>query len=232
MYTSKRDVLFVGIETAVYERLTEGLSLADFRTDYISTLAGALELMALLPYDALLVGYPPAGMPFERFVDAVRKEDSSCRRAALVLLARSDAILEAEMHAGRGANRVVPEDVPASLLQEILPGLVNPAPRHPLRALTRLEVPSELGPNRLLCQTVNVSSTGMLVRLDEDFPVGMQVSFELLVPGDAKPIRGRAEVVRHTVPRREMFGGLALRFCSFRGRDADRFAEQLTTLAS
>ncbi len=230
--TSKRDVLFVGFDSAAYERFTQGLSLAYFRTDYISTAPGALELTALLPYDALVVTYPPPGMLMERFLDAIRKEDSTCKHAALVLLAPEALEKEAEAFVGLGVNRVLPTTALPDMLQQVLPALIDVAPRVSLRALTRLEVPSELGQSRVLCQTVNVSASGMLIRIDEDFPPGTVVDFELNFPGDANPIRGRAEVVRQTMTRKEHLRGVAVRFRGFRGEDGRRFASQLARVAS
>jgi hypothetical protein len=87
MVTIKRDLLFIGVEAATFDRYRESLSLAEFRADFISTVSGALELMVLLPYDALIVAYPTPDLPLERFLDAVRRENSSCRHAAVVLLA-------------------------------------------------------------------------------------------------------------------------------------------------
>jgi hypothetical protein len=232
MVTTKRDVLFIGVEAGIFDRYRESLSLAEFRADFISTASGALELMALLPYDALIVACPTPDLPLERFLDAVRRENSSCRHASVVLLASPGWGKQAEGFIGLGANRVLPTDAPPELLQQILPDLLNAAPRIPMRLLTRLEVPSGLGPSRVLCQTVNVSSSGMLVRLDEPYPVGTEVGFELVVPGENQPIRGRAEVVRHTVQRRDPVGGVAVRFRSFRTGDRARFASTLTRHAA
>jgi len=229
--TGKRDVLFVGFEPPLFERWTGGLSLAEFRCDYISTAAGALELSALLPYDAVVIAFPTSDMPLERFLDALRKESSTCRHSAVLLVTRDGLLSEAESYVGRGANRVLLASDPPQALQQALPGIIEVAPRVPLRALARLEVPSELGTTRVLCQTVNVSTSGMLVRIDETYPVGTEIGFELTVPGEPGPIRGRAEVVRHATLRRERLTGVAMRFRSIRGEDQGRFVQHLSQLA-
>jgi hypothetical protein len=231
MLTAKRDVLFVGFEPPLFERWTGGLSLAEFRSDYISTAAGALELTALLPYDAVVIALPVPDMSIERLLDFLRRESSSCKNSAVVLVAPDEAITEAESHVGRGANRVLAASSPPSALQHVLPVIIEVAPRVPLRALARLEVPSELGTTRVLCQTVNVSSSGMLVRIDEPYPVGTEIGFELTVPGESGPIRGQAEVVRHATQRRERLTGVALRFRSIRVEDQDRLVLHLSQLA-
>jgi PilZ domain len=224
MLTAKRDVLFVGFEPPLFERWTGGLSLADFRSDYISTAAGALELTALLPYDAVVIALPIPDMSTERLLDFLRRENSSCKHSAVVLIAP-------ESHIGKGANRVLAASSPASVLQHVLPGIIGVAPRVPLRALARLEVPSEFGTTRVLCQTVNVSSSGMLLRIDETYAIGTEIGFELTVPGEPGPIRGQAEVVRHATQRRERLTGVALRFRSIQVEDQDRLVQHLSQLA-
>lgn len=231
MLTAKRDVLFVGFEPPLFERWTGGLSLAEFRCDYISTASGALELSTLLPYDAVVISLPTPDLTVEKFLDALRKENSTCRNSAVVLVAPDGTATEAEALVGKGANRVLLASADPSVLQQVLPGIIDVPPRVPLRALARLEVPSELGTTRVLCQTVNVSSSGMLVRIDETYPIGTEIGFELTVLGERGPIRGSAEVVRHATQRRERVTGVALRFRSICAEDQDRLVQHLTQLA-
>lgn len=228
----KRDVLFVGLKPENYEKTSQRLSLAEFRSDFISTTSGAIELIGLLPYDAIVVAYPPPDLPVERLLDVIRREGSTCRRAAVVMLTDDAHVAEASWFVGRGANRVIDVEAAAGELQETLAALISAAPRIPLRALTRLEVPSDLGPLRVLCQTVNVSLSGMLIRIDERFDLGSTLGFELTVPGEAAPVRGSAEVIRHSMQRREPVQGVGLRFSSFRGDDQGRFVASIARLAS
>ena len=146
-------------------------------------------------------------------------------------MAGDGALPEAEAHVGKGANRVLQASAQPAALQQVLPAIIEVAPRVQLRALARLDVPSKLGTTRVLCQTVNVSSSGMLVRIDETYPIGTEIGFELTVPGERGPIRGQAEVVRHTSQRRERVTGVALRFRSILGEDQDRLVQHLSQLA-
>jgi len=59
----------------------------------------------------------------------------------------------------------------------------------------------------------------MLLRGVTQFPVGTTFGFEMVVPGEAKPIRGTAEIMRVTDPRREDVHGVGVRFVSFEGSD-------------
>lgn len=70
--------------------------------------------------------------------------------------------------------------------------------------------------------TENISTTGMLVRTDYPYRVGMQLPFELVSPSPGEPIRGVAEVVRSTQADRERCAGVGARFVSFEGSGRER----------
>ena len=62
------------------------------------------------------------------------------------------------------------------------------------------------------CRTVNVSSSGMLLRLSEAYRPGTIVVFEMGLPGSTRPVCGHARVVRRTSVRREPFPGVGVAF--------------------
>jgi len=228
----KRNVLFVGLELGVFEKISQSLSVSEFAVDYISGAMSAVELISLLPYDAFVAGYPLPDMELRRFLDAIRRPSSTSRQAAVVLLAPAELRREAEAFLGRGVGRVLSLTDPPEFLQQILPGLLDVAVRIPLRAVSRLEGDAGRGRNLVLCQTVNVSSTGMLIRTDQGYPLGAELAFELSLPGERKPIRGRAEVVRYTVEQKERISGVGVRFRAFEGEDRYRFESHLQELSS
>jgi len=97
--------------------------------------------------------------------------------------------------------------------------LARPAPRLPVRIPARVQLFADGRPLRLMAQVDNVSTSGMLLRGVTQFPVGTTFGFEMVVPGEAKPIRGTAEIMRVTDPRREDVHGVGVRFVSFEGSD-------------
>jgi hypothetical protein len=70
----------------------------------------------------------------------------------------------------------------------------------------------------------------MLVRCPAPAPAGATVDFELAMPGETAPIRGRARVARQTDPAREQILGVGASFVSFSGRDQDRLHAALQAL--
>ena len=75
----------------------------------------------------------------------------------------------------------------------------------------------------ILCQTENISSSGMLIKTDKRYEVGAEIEFEFTLPNDERPISGRAAIVRHTQIGRDQVGGVGLRFLSFSGDSQRRF---------
>ena len=92
--------------------------------------------------------------------------------------------------------------------------LLKVAPRYAPRIPTRLKTSLEDGTEGYQGWVVNLSRTGMLVTDAPMLPVGALCIFDFKLPnGDI--VRGTAEVVRHTKPRRERVTGFALHFIKF-----------------
>ena len=68
-----------------------------------------------------------------------------------------------------------------------------------------------------MCQAVNLSETGLLIRAASLLKPGTEVAIELLLPDERIPVRGRAKVVRGTDSLAEGFRGMGLRFSRFDG---------------
>jgi CheY-like chemotaxis protein len=187
----------------------------------------ALRITSRRRFDALLVSHPVAGAPTSRFLHAVRGPGSACRNSPLVLVAAAKSRRDAEAYLGRGATRVLAvEEVPQALA-EVLQPLFLVAPRTVLHVPTRIEVVGQPFPRRLFCETVNLSSSGMLLRMPHSLPRATELRFELFLPGLPKPLRGEGRVVRLTLQGREPFPGIAVEFCDFSGSDGQILAARL-----
>ena len=178
-----------------------------------------LELVQGTPFDVVIIGFPVSREALNRFLDAARAKGAACRRAGLVLITETPCSEAAEALIGKGANRVVTaEDIEARLVTAI-EELARPAPRIPTRIPARVQLLADGRPLRLMAQIDNISTSGMLLRGVTQFPIGTTFGFEMVVPDEAKPIRGTAEIMRATDPRREQVHGVGVRFVSFEGSD-------------
>ncbi len=227
---SRGTVLVVGFDTSGAETLQEVLERQHFAVSVAPPVA-ALEQATAVPCDALVASYPLATDSTQAFLSALRRPSSASRRAAFVFVASSATRSNAEAFVGWGANRVVAVEDAPRMLPGLLDRLLRVAPRISVKGVSRLDLSSQTLAHRVLCQTVNVSTTGMLVRLPKVLPLGSEVRFELLLRQDFAPVTGRARVVRHTVERHEPYTGIGITFSELHGDGDIRLEEQLARLA-
>jgi CheY-like chemotaxis protein len=222
-----RKLLMVGFERTLRGRMDASLVPLGHRLTTAGDGPKALRITSRRRFDALLVSHPLAGAPTSRFLRAVRMPESACRTSPLVLVTPERSRRDAEVYLGRGATRVLAlEEVPQAL-PEVLQPLFLVAPRTTLNVPTRIEVVGQPFPRRLFCETVNLSSTGMLLRMPHSLPRATELRFELFLPGLARPLRGQARVVRLTLQGREPFPGIAVKFCGLSESDQEALAARL-----
>ena len=222
-----RKLLMVGFERALKGRVDESLAPLGHRLTSAGDGPKGLRLASRRRFDALLVSHPVAGAPTSRFLHVVRGPESACRTSPLVLVTPEKSRRDAEVYLGRGATRVLAlEDVPQAL-PDVLQPLFLVAPRTTLNVPSRIEVLGQPFPRRVFCETVNVSSSGMLLRVPHSVPPATELRFELFLPGLATPLRGRGQVVRLTLQGREPFPGIAVEFYAFAASDEAILAARL-----
>lgn len=218
-----RNVLAVGVTPEEFDRLVPFLLRQSFDVDRFPSATGAVELISRVPFEVLLVRYPLPDMPVERFLEEVRRDESPCLRSSLLMLTDTDREDEARRFVGLGANRTINLEASADEIQESISSVLDVAPRKSARVLARFEVRIGDSKDMILCQTENISATGMLIRTDQRYEIGTQLEFEFTLPNDQRPMRGVAEIVRHTRSGRDSVGGIGMRFLSFAGDSQRRF---------
>lgn len=223
----KQKVLIIGVGSETFEKVAPMLERDSVDVDRFPRAEASLELLSVVTFDTLLVGYPLAGMATEEFLERVRKEGMPNQKTPLLLLTEEATLEEARGWIGRGANRVVPLSVEAEDLQSTVSGLLKVAPRLGIRVMANLEIQVDEGTTLAVCQTENLSATGMLIRTLVGYPLGTRLGFEFNLPLDPRAVKGEAEVVRHTLSGRERIRGVGVRFVSFEGDGQRRFESYL-----
>ncbi|MEM9555666.1 MAG: PilZ domain-containing protein [Acidobacteriota bacterium] len=226
----QRNVLAIGVTRDEFQAVVPFLDRDTFEVDRFPSASGALELVSRVPFEMLLVRYPLPDMPLDSFLDSVRDEESACLRSSLLLLTPESHDGEAKRYIGRGANRTISLEAGADAIQASISSLLNVAPRKAARFLARVEIKLGEASDMILCQTENLSATGMLIRTDKRYDLGTEIDFEFSLPNDVRPVRGIAEIVRHTMIGRDQVGGIGLRFLSFSGDSQRRFESYLRRL--
>jgi CheY-like chemotaxis protein len=217
----RRNILVVNVGSNEFTKIAPLLERSHFDVDRFPRAGSALELLSLVPFNVLIAGYPLPDIDAQEFLDAVRSSRCPSRRSPVLLLTPEAQLDEATVFIGRGANRVVAVEKPGEELQRNISELLAVSPRRDVRAMVRMGVSLSSGKALEMGQTVNISRTGMLLVTEQQYPLGTNLSFEFHVDDDGRPIRGQAEVVRHTTPDRESSSGIGIRFT-----DLDRDSEQ------
>ncbi|HQT95345.1 MAG TPA: PilZ domain-containing protein [Thermoanaerobaculaceae bacterium] len=210
-----RELLVVGCDGATRDRVRAGVAAAGHRVTDADDAAAAFRIAAGRHFDALLVSHPLAGVPTRGFLKAVRDPDSPCHSSGLVLVAEEPARREAEAYLGRGANRVIAAERVEQAVAEVLRPLLRVPARAALRLPVRLQVLGGGLQRRVVCESVNLSRHGALLRAPHSLIEGTELRFELFLPEAPLPVCGEAVVVRRTAQGREPYPGIGVQFIAF-----------------
>ena len=210
-----RNVLAVGVAPSFYRRFEPLLRREHFDVDRISEGDCALALIQSVAIDVLLIGHSISNPSVVEFLAEVRKKGCPCRRSAVLIVAPEPLWQDAETQFTNGHTRVVAVDASDQELADQVSSLLRMAPRLSVRVTIRLEALLEDGSVSLMTQTENVSSGGMLVRMNRPYGVEFRLRFEILLPEGHSSVTGTGEIVRHTVDRQGRSNGAGIRFIGF-----------------
>ena len=230
MDPERRQILFAGIGHNEVHRLVSALE--PFPVDFhrIPWADRLLAAVTTREFHLIFAGFPSLGVTIDSFVATLRAGASASREAGLVVLADPRGVAGASRLLGRGVNRVRSRGDSTEAILDAARPLLGVARRVRVRAPVELVAaePGHLFTARGL--TEDLSATGMLVSGPALAPAGATVDFELAIPGEPAPIRGRARVARQTDPLRERVRGVGASFLSFSGRDQERLHAALQAL--
>jgi hypothetical protein len=232
MYKNRRNILAIGVTADEFSRVAPFLARDSFEVDRFPSAQGSFELTSEVAFEVLIVRFPLPNMELTDFLQGVRQGGNPNLRSSIVLLAPEAKIREAQTFIGRGANRVVSLEEADSKIQSMISGLLNVAPRKAARFMARMEIKIGDAKDMIVCQTENLSGTGMLLRTDRRYESGTQVQFEFELPNDHRPVVGLAKIMRHTMIGHDKVGGLGVRFLSFSGDSQRRFQAYIEAIES
>jgi len=213
-----------------FARTQKVLSEREFDLHHAPWDDNTLELVQTTRFDVIAIGFPGPIQAMRRFVGCIRASGSASQRSGIVLLSdhqHLDAALTF-VGIGVGINRAISWNDLEEFLRPAIDELAAVAPRVPLRAPTRVVLQLEQRPLRTFCQTENVSQSGMLLRGFGHYPPGTVIEFEISIPGQSDPIRGRATIARTTNVNLERMEGVGARFDDFLGSDRARLTDYLS----
>jgi hypothetical protein len=198
-----------------FEKLAPVLRRDAVQVDWVATPEAGVNLAGEHRYDVILMDAVPCDWPLERVVRSFREATSPSRNAAIMVLAEPDQVDVARALRSRGVNRVMLVTDPPEIICDQMATLLEVAPRVQVRLATNVEAALGNTGRELFCQTVNLSSTGMLIRTQHRPPLGTPVVFKISLSEQFGTICGRGEIVRHAVTGQGGIDGVAIRFVSF-----------------
>jgi len=223
MFDPIRHALFVVSDDEVFRSINRVLRSCGMAVHRIAGVESAMSVAESIEFDLIVVALPIDGT-LGQFLKVMRADGSPCRGIGILVVAPPDHMDEALSHLHRGANRVVRGDADSREMAAAVGALTGVADRLPLRTIVQLNVRLGEARRRVMCQTENLSLSGLLIRGSRSYPPGTRFDFEFSVPGLPRPIRGVGEVVRHTRRPGEHVEGFGATFVSF-ATDSQRALE-------
>jgi hypothetical protein len=214
-------VLAVGVGRELFQKMEPLLSRASLVVDRVPRPQSALVLCEQRRFDLVIALASFNDMPIQQFLADLRKPQSRCSRAQVILL--SDEPSAAQVPPDAAFVTVLPLQAPAKVVDEVAMRVLGVEPRRIERLMMRVEVHLDQGRQLVMCQTENVSTAGMLLRSQQPFPVGTRLVFDFTPPGDRSPIRGKGEVMRHSMPDIENVHGVGVRILEFQSDGRSRW---------
>ncbi len=206
----EKRVLAVAVERTALESVQPGLIGEAFELDKAPTSRSALTIMTEIRFDLIVIGHPQPGLDLHPFLRALRETSCASQAAKVIVLAGDPGHRDLEGLHAHAVEIVSKNEV---LIGDLTSKALGGEPRVQVSLIVRLEVELPYGHSIRICQSENISKSGMLVRTEDTVPVGTLglVSFQL--PTTDRPTEARVRVIRETVAGE--IPGIALHFEEF-----------------
>lgn len=223
--TTTRQVLAVANCAETVGRLEELLlSTRKATLEQVSHGVDALDRATRRHFELIMMEFPLLDLDMEDFLSELRGPESTSRESPVVVLTGSVD--------RRALEALGPERLSGVEIYTHSRGALRAITRRlhlsdRLRAELRVAMvgTTEDARGTQLAQTRNISVTGMLLGVDFLLPVGTIAPIAVELSSEEPPIRGGAEVVRHTDPVREKVTGMGVRFVGLLDEDRRRLSE-------
>jgi hypothetical protein len=193
------------------------LSRPPFVVDHPPRPVNLVRCLETTRYRMAILGLPGGDVEFECVFPLIRGMGCPSSRCILLVLAPPDRLETVQPYVGRGVNALLPRNASPEELEAEITRLTRAAPRLESRHMVRLKARAPRVPSPMICQTDNISTSGMFLSTTIKVPVGTIIDFELDLPGREWPVLGEARVVRHAQPEQEKRDGMGVMFLTLRG---------------
>lgn len=181
--------------------------------------ADALEILRRDMPRLVVLSYDLGDRTAPEFCREVR-DDEQLRGTSLLFVGERGASAEVDLCMAAGCNDVILLPIRGHELNQKIARLANVPVRQKLRTLTKIDLTVAAGESFRLGHSLNISSSGMLVEVDEILPPESKLRVQFYLRGENVPLQLTAEVVRADFSRAGARYGL--RFVSARESERKR----------
>ena len=223
----KKRVLAIVPQEALFNKLEPILKRDSIEVSRSANATSSLILATNVSYDLILAEYPLPDLSIADFLGILQAPTMPSANSQILLITKEDQVEAVTRHTRSDDRvRVVPQGASAQYLHCSLAGsLAGVAARKQSRLMIQLE--AHLGAGKLMrvCQTSNVSESGLLIHTTRMVPVDTEMDISFYLPGDARPIDGTVRVVRHSDPVREPAVGMGVVFTKLSHNAKDKLRD-------
>ncbi len=210
----KKKILAIVPQRAIYDKLEPVLSRDSLDVSRAANATSSLILATNVSYELIIAEYPLPDLSIVDFLGILRAPKLPCEKTPIMLIAEDEYAEGVAKHVeNQDSIAVLSQSTAAEHLQrELAMGLSSVAVRKDSRLLVQIEAEMDAGSLMRVCQTSNLSESGLLLHTSRLFPVDTEASISFNLPGDPRTIEGTIKVVRHADPQRERMPGMGVEF--------------------
>ncbi len=212
----KKRVLAIVPQEALFNKLEPVLKRDSIEVSRSSNATSSLILATNVAYDLIIAEYPLPDLSIVDFLGILQGPTLPCAESQILIICSEDQVDSVHRYTDQDERvSVVPQGASAQFLHSCLAGsLKGVAERKKSRLMIQLEATLGAGKLMRVCQTSNVSESGMLIHTTRLVPLQTEMDISFYLPGDPRPIDGRVRVVRHSDPVKEQQAGMGVEFTS------------------
>jgi hypothetical protein len=223
-----KNVLVVEVDADRFQAIAPMINRKQFEVDRFPGARGALDLVSLVPFRAIILGFPMREVGLNDFLYTIKSSSSASRSSPIALITDDQNLEAAGAYLDRGVTVVTSYQQPPKKVENQLSEVLGIKSRVDFRVMVTLNVTIENArKERFVAQTKDISASGMFVLSNRDCPVGSTAFFEFALPNEPKPFCGEAKVVRVANPSGHRIEGMALQYTSFIRNTQERLQECL-----
>jgi CheY-like chemotaxis protein/Tfp pilus assembly protein PilZ len=180
--------------------------------------AEALEQVGKIVPDLIISDQQLTDMTADQLANQVREFHKNGSLSILVLGGDPDKVPP-------GVNKVMAKPVDSRTFNEVCRQLLNIDARKEARLLIYVQVQGYLQSNMFLCNSLNLSASGMLILTAKKLRIGDTVSIQITLPREREKVRVSGSVVREAGEVESRLNAYGVRFEGIEEKDQVRIRE-------